>query len=184
MLFQGQQAQSVAAVRSSGNPNVLQVQLGELGVSQVLPKYAALAWSGLLYTNGHTAAQALSVNSATFTGLAVANPANSGKNLVIIDATVAVAAVLANVAMVPRLGYAAIVALTQGNAASAKGLPVLVGTGGASVALCGASGTLGAAATTLRPIAGFQWVTGAGGAGATLYAKDEVAGAIIIPPGQ
>jgi hypothetical protein len=182
--FQGQNANGLPSSKITGYQNILVERLGELPVSQWLPKYAAGNWTGFLYTIGHTAAQALSVNSTTFTGLAVANPAASGKNLVIVDASVAVAAVLANVAMVPRLGYAAIVALTQGNASSTKGLPALVGTSGGSVALCGASASLTAAPTTLRPLAGLQWVTGAGGAGAQLYAKDEVAGAIIIPPGQ
>lgn len=175
---------AVPSAKVAGNPNALCERLGEGPVSQWLPKYAAMAWSGLAYTIGHSAAQALSVNSATFTGLAVANPAGSGKNLVIVDASVGIAAVLANVAMVPRLGYAAIVALTQGNATSTKGLSLLVGSGAGSVALCGASGTLVAAPVTLRPLAGIQWVTGAGGSGGQLYAKDEVAGAIIIPPGQ
>lgn len=183
MLFQGQVNQAIAAVRASGNPNALLAQLGELGVSQILPKYGAAAWSGLLYTAGHSGAQALSVNSATFTGLAVANPANSGKNLIIIDAAVAVAAVLTTGFGVPRLGYAATVALTQGTATGTKGLPVLVGSGGSSVALVGASAALAAAPVTLRPLAGLYWVTG--GTGLTdAYAKDEVAGAIVIPPGQ
>lgn len=183
MLFQGQVAASVPTARASGNPNALLAQLGELGVSEILPRYGALAWSGLMYTIGHSAAQALSVNSATFTGLAVANPANSGKNLMIVDCAMGIAAVVTTGFGVPRLGYAAIVALTQGNATSSKGLPVLVGSGGSSVALCGASGTLGAAPTTLRPLQGEYWVTGGTGMSA-VYTKDEIGGAIIIPPGQ
>lgn len=182
MLFQGQQTQSVAAVRASGNPNVLQLQLGELGASQVLPKYGALAWSGLLYFAANVSAQTLSVASATFTGLAVANPANSGKNLVIIDVTCALAAAIVGVTT-PALGYAATVALTTGTSTGPKGLPVLVGSSGSSVANVGASATLGAAPTVLRPLIGGQWVTGTTGVG-NFYTKDEVAGAIIIPPGQ
>lgn len=182
MLIQGQVEQAVTAVRSSGPSNVQQLQLGELAVSEVLPRYGAIAWSGLLYTISHSAAQALSVNSTTFTGLAVANPANSGKNLMIADVTLAVAAATSAIST-PRLGYAAIVALTQGNATSNKGLPVLVGTGGGSVALCGASATLAAAPTTLRPLTGSPWVT-AGAGWTPIYTKDDVAGAIIIPPGQ
>jgi len=182
MLFQGQQSQSVAAVRASGNPNVLQLQLGELGVSEVLPRYGALAWSGLCYYAANTAAVTLSVASGTFTGLAVANPANSGKNLMIIDAICALAAAIPGVTT-PCIGYAATVALTTGSSTGPKGLPVLVGTSGASVANVGASATLGAAPTVLRPLIGGQWVTGTTGVG-NFYAKDEVAGAIIIPPGQ
>lgn len=183
MLFQGQVAQAIAAIRASGNPNAVQAQLGELAVSEIQPRYGALAWSGLLYTIGHSAAQALSVGSTTFTGLAVNNPVGSGKNLMIVDCAVALAAVLAAGFGVPRLGYAATVALTQGNATSTKGLPVLAGSGGNSVATCGASATLTAAPTTLRPLQGWYWVTGGTGMAAA-YAKDEVAGAIIIPPGQ
>lgn len=183
MLFQGQVALAIAAVRATGNPNVLQAQLGELGISEILPRYGAMAWSGLMYTVSHSAVQALSVNSTTFTGLAIGNPVGSGKNLMIIDTAFAVGAVITTGFGVPRLGYAATVALTQGNATSAKGLPVLVGSGGSSVATCGASCTLGAAATTIRPMNGLYWVTG--GTGLTsAYSKDEVAGAIIIPPGQ
>jgi hypothetical protein len=179
----GQVAQSIAAVRATGNPTLLQAQLGEAAVSEILPRYGALAWSGLMYYTAHSAAQALSVNSATFTGLAVANPTGSGKNLIIVDAVCAIAAVGANAVMTPKLGYAATVALTQGNAISATGSPVLVGSSGSSVAKTGASGTLGAAPTTIRPLMGFQWITGGTGMW-NLIAKDEIAGAIVIPPGQ
>lgn len=182
MIFQGQVAQAVAAVRSSGNQNALQLQLSEIGVSEVLPRYGALAWSGLCYYAANTASTTLSVASSTFTGLAVANPANSGKNLMILDVTCALAAAIPGVTT-PVLGYAATVALTTGSSTGPKGLPVLVGTSGSSVANVGASATLGAAPTVLRPLIGGQWVTGTTGVG-NFYTKDEVAGAIIIPPGQ
>src|SRR6266853_5933299 len=179
MLFQGQVTQAIAAVRQSGNPSALQAQLGELGVSEILPRYGALAWSGLVYFAANTAAQALSVNSGTFTGLAVANPSNRGKNLVIMDVTVGLAAAVSAVVVIV-LGYAATVALTTGNSTGPKGLPVLVGSSGSSVANVGASATLGAAPTVLRPLAGVHWIT-TGASTANIYTKDEVAGAIIIP---
>ena len=52
MLFQGQSITAVPTARSSGNPNVQQLPLGELAISEVLPRYAApllpLAWSALV----------------------------------------------------------------------------------------------------------------------------------------
>jgi len=56
------------------------------------------------------------------------------------------------------------------------------GGGTASVAKVGASGTLGAAPTILRPLFGSGWVTAT--AQSQVSAKDEIAGAIIIGPGQ
>lgn len=178
----GQVIAAIAAVRANGSPTAMQMQLGELGISQILPKYAAMAWSGLMYYAANTATQALSAASTTFTGLAVGNPVGSGKNLVIVDAAWGIG-VAASAVATPRLGYATIVALTTGNSTGPKGASVLAGTGSSSVANVGASGSLGAAPVTLRALSGIQWVT-ADVVVAQIYAKDEIAGAIIIPPGQ
>jgi hypothetical protein len=148
-------------------------------VSEFNARYYNLAYNGLVFTASLSAAQALSVNSTTFTGLAVSNPANSNKNLVILDAVVAIAAVVGAIST-PRLGYAAIVALTTGNAVGPTN-GIAGGAGG--VAKVGASGTLGAAAVTLRALNGVTWITG-GTATAMMYSKDDIGGAIIIPPGQ
>lgn len=182
-ILQGQVASSLAAVRAQGEPTALQLQLGELGISAVLPRFAALAWSGLLFYGANTAAQALSVASSTFTGLGIANPAGSGKNLVIVDVTIAQSAVGANAVMLPKLGSAATVALTTGSSTGPTGSSTLVGGGAGSIAKVGASATLGAAPVMIRPIMGQQWIT-AGVGMWSFYAKDTVDGAIIIPPGQ
>ena len=182
-IIQGQVNNAIQASRASGSPSAMLLQLGELGISAVLPRFAALAWSGLLFYGANTAAQALSVNSTTFTGLAVGNPAGSGKNLVIVDIEIVQSAVGANAVMNPRIGYAATVALTTGSSTGPKGAPMLVGSTGGSTATVGASGTLGAVPTGLRPILGQQWITAGTGMWG-FYAKDTVDGAIIIPPGQ
>jgi hypothetical protein len=181
MLIQGQVAQAIAAARASGQPNALLAQLGELGVSEILPRFGATAWSGLLFFAANTAVQALSVASTTFTGLGVANPAGSGKNLLLIDALVGVATAPTATGAI-KLGSAATVALTTGNSTGPKGSPVLLGSSGNSVANVGASATLGAAPTTVRPLGGLPWSTGAGFAGVIF--KDEIGGAVIVPPGQ
>ena len=165
-------ANGVPATESLGS-------LGEALVSEVLGRYYTLAYNGLVFTASHSAAQALSVNSGTFTGLAVANPTNSGKNLVLLDAGLAIAAA-AGAVSTPRLGYATTVALTSGNAVGPTA--AIVGQAG-GVAKVGASCTFGATPTTLRALAGLQWITG-GTSIAMLYSKDDIGGAIIIPPGQ
>jgi hypothetical protein len=166
----------------AAGPVLPQDQQGALLISEFNARYAAETYAGNVFFGANNAAQALSVASTTFTGLAVSNPAGSGKNLIIIDFTVGIAAALAVVAT-PVLGYAGSVSLTTGASTGPTGLNSFVGTGAASVAKVGASATLNAAPTVLRPVLGLQWVTG-GTSAANIYAKDEIAGAIIIPPGQ
>ena len=181
MLVQGQVETAVTPSRSTGQPNLQQLQLGEIGISEILPRSAALAWSGLVFYACNNAAQALSVGSSTFTGLAVGNPAGTGKNLVIIDVTIAQAAVGAAAVMNPKLGWAPTVTLTT--TATNGPTSLLIGSGGGSIAKVGSSATLAAAPTIIRPILGQQWITGGAGMWG-FYAKDTVDGAILIPPGQ
>lgn len=182
-ILQGQVENAVTPTRANGNPNVMQAQLGELWVSEILPRYAAMAWSGLVFYAANTQAQALSVASSTFTGLAIGNPAGSGKNLVLIDVEIAIAAVGAVAVMLPVLGSAPTVALTTSYSTGPNGLSTLMGSGKASIATVGANATLAAAPTVVRPEMGFQWIT-AGVGMWNLYVKDEVGGALIVPPGQ
>lgn len=181
-IIQGQVQQALQPTRATGTPNAIQLQLGELGISEVLPRYGAAAWSGLVFYGGNTASQALSVASGTFTGLAIANPAGSGKNLIIITVAAAISAVGAVAVSVPKLGWAPTVAVTVGN--SAGPFCSLLGSNAtSSVAKVGASATLAAAPTQIRPLLGTQWITGGAGMW-NLYVKDEVAGEIVVPPGQ
>jgi len=183
MLIQGQVSNAAPNSRASGQPNALLGQLGEVWVTELLPRYGAMAWSNLVFFGANNGAQAMSANSSTFTGLAIANPTGSGKNLMILDVTVAVAAAAAALAT-PRLGYAAYTSgLFTGATTGPTGLPTLVGSGVGSIAKVAATCTLSAAPTTLRPIMGLHWIT-AGTTTCNLYTKDEVAGAIVIPPGQ
>ena len=180
MLLQGQVGPQILS--NGANASISQDKQGAASVSEFNPRYYGLNYNGYVFFAANTAAQALSVASATFTGLAVANPTGSGKNLIILDCTLGLAAALSAVST-PVLGYAATVALTTGNSTGPIGLASLVGAGAASVAKVGASATLGAAPTVLRALQGFQWVT-AGTGEAACYTKDDIGGAIIVPPGQ
>lgn len=80
MLFQGQVASSVPATRQSGSPNAIQLLLGELGVSEVLPQLAALGYSGQLFA-ARAALVATSLAGTALVGLQIWNR-TTNKNIV------------------------------------------------------------------------------------------------------
>lgn len=155
---------------------------GNTTVSEANPRYYENNYRGQVFFAANTAAQALSVASSTYTGLAVANPAGSGRNLVLLDVSFGLQTLQTGFTAVV-LGYAATVALTTGNSSGPGGLSAICGAGSASVAKVGASATLGAAPTIMRVLAGAQWVT-TGTTSNIQIVKDDVGGAVIVPPGQ
>lgn len=178
MIFQGNQGQT--GKQTGQNITVGMGEFSDLLLSELQPRYYEQAYRGNVFFAANTAAQALSVASATYTGLAVANPAGSGKNLALLDVTFGLQTLQTGFSAVV-LGYAPTVALTVGS--SAGPLSTIVGAGTASVAKVGASAALGAAPTIARILAGAQWVT-TGTTSNIQIVKDEVAGILIVPPGQ
>ena len=142
MLFQGQVLQNIPTSRATGNPNVTQVQLGELGVSEVLPRLYALGWSGLIYSASNQAAQAVSAALATtYTGIGVYNPTGSGVNVVPVKVKFALSVAPVAIATIGLLAsWAATGGVTAqttkltvqngiiGNSASGKGIPLSAAT--------------------------------------------------------
>lgn len=130
----------------------------------------------------NTAAQALSLSgTTTYTGLTLANPTNSGKDLVVITAYWATTIAPTGVGAV-ILATGTTVAQTTGSSSGPSGTSTYLGASGGSVATAGASCTYGANPTFLRPLFGVPWVTATGNSNA--HAKDEIAGEIVVPPGQ
>lgn len=72
MLLQGQVTNVIPKYRSSGNPNLEQLWLGEVAVSQVMPRYSALTKSGFVYSS-RGALQTLSLAGVAMTGLVLWN---------------------------------------------------------------------------------------------------------------
>ncbi len=153
---------------------------GETRVSDRHARYMEAVLRGSVFYAANNAVQALSVASSTYTGLAVANPAGSGKNLVIIDIAFGLDALQTGFSAI-AIGTAVTVALTAG--ASTGPTNCLIGAGTGSVAKAGASATLGAAPVIARILAGAQWVT-TGTTSNIQLVKDELAGLITLTPGQ
>src|SRR5260221_11868412 len=73
MLFQGNVLSAIPATRNSaGAPNAMQLWLGELGGSEVLPRYAALAQSAQIFT-ARSALRATSLVRTPLAGLQLGN---------------------------------------------------------------------------------------------------------------
>lgn len=154
---------------------------GNTTVTEVNPRYYENNYRGLTFYAVNSAAQALSLTgTTTYTGLTVANPTGSGKNLILLEAiwctTIAPTGVGAII-----LATGATAAQTTGN--STGPVSTTLGSGAGSVAKVGASCTYGANPTFLRPFIGVPWVTATGN-GNMGQNKDEIAGSIIVAPGQ
>jgi hypothetical protein len=132
----------------------------------------------------NSAAQALSVNSTTATGIILYNPATSGVNLAIMEVIVQLASLPAGAFGVVLTGGVQSTTVTQTTTNVANGiLNALVGAGSASKATVGSSATI-ATAKILRIIPLGAGATEASSTSFPPFAKDSVNGALVIPPGN
>ncbi len=113
----------------------------------------------------------------TYTGLIVGNPAGSGKNLSLLEITFAMG-FPPSVACVYALAYTPYVAPAQGTAIGP--VPTLISSGSTSVAKVGNSVTLSSGPLPVRPILSIV----AASSITPGFVKDDVGGALIVPPGQ
>jgi hypothetical protein len=188
MLMQGQITSSVPTARASGNPNVLQMQLGELGVSEVLPRFTALTWSGQVFSYSVTTAAAITAYTGGAAGqpmIAAFNPSGSGKNLIVLGANygnVVAASAAGTVAWGLYFGQTAATSVAQTVYATnnlnlnAQGSVTKVY---ANVALTGST-----ALTNVMPLGSYYWATAAGATLVTQASPIEMPGYLIVPPGS
>ena len=211
--IQGQPATSVPSARVSGNPNFLVERLGEGPVSQWLPRYTALAWSGYAYSVSLTAAAAITAYTGGAAGqpqIAVSNPAGSGKNLwpVIVNYGNTVAASAAgtvswNLFFGPTVAITAATnatplnlltqlaavlfpqqpSLLQHNATPLNLLTQLAA-GSVAKAWTNTALTASTALTNAIPVGSYYWATAAGAILSTPPVPMELPGYLPIPPGS
>ena len=174
------------AGRASGNANAPSGLLGELGVSEFLPRYHALAKSGCLFS-----LSAAAVNPATFIGAAAGsplfglyNPANSGKDLIILQARVAIRNT-GSAAINSALNFWGVNqggASVTGTQTQARQMYSQSNTGSVAYGMVNTANTAALASTLIAPSISVQ----ATAANANLIAQllDPVDGAIIVAPGS
>lgn len=123
---------------------------------------------------------ALSVNSATATGLILNNPVGSGKNLVLLELMVALGTAPAGVSVLALVGSKGPAASVTHTTPMTTGFTnALLGGGNASVALVDTAATIPTPAT-------FRSVPGgvvAASSISTPFIKDNIDGALVLAPG-
>lgn len=150
-------------------------------VDGALGRYQDAVRRGRCFFACHSAIQALSVNSATATGLIISNPVTSGVNLVLLQLCVAIAsapAAQANLILTGTLLTTAEAATTHTTALTVKNSFI-----GSSFAV--AKGLVDSAATVPTPAA--LRAIGGGPVGAvtlnTAYIREDLDGLIQLAPG-
>lgn len=181
MLMQGQTIAALPRSRQTGPQNVDQLWFGELAVSEVMPRYSALAKSGFVFT-ARAALQTLSVAGTAMTGLIVWN-SSSGSNAVDlhilkISGNVAVtSATMTGIALARLTGQTS--APTGTTAASSYGNNYIGGVAGAGIAYSVA--TVIAAPTAMFDVLHNTAAIATTGEDAGFY--EDLEGSIIVPPG-
>lgn len=145
-------------------------------------RYCEATYRGQTFVASNTAAQALSLNSTTATGLILSNPTGSGKLIVINKVIVALASLPAGAAPLILTGNT-----NPAGAATTHTTPLtpqsaLIGSGATPVGKVDSAATI-AAATIIRALPGGPAATVAASTTFPPVIIDEIAGAIILQPG-
>lgn len=151
---------------------------GDLIVSELNGRYFEQVYRGNTFTACNTAAQALSLNSTTATGLILTNPVGSGKLLVLLEVCVALATAPAGISTLILTGNVNPLAAAVTHTAALTIQNALLGGGVASVAKADSQATM-PTLTVLRAVGGGPVATGSIN---SAFIKDEIAGAIVLSP--
>lgn len=145
-------------------------------------KYQEPILRGNCWLAANSAVQALSLNSATATGLILSNPAGSNKNIIVIEICVAIAAAVTGVANVVLTANVNPIAAATAHTTPLTVRNALLGASGTAVGLADSSATLPVAPSIIRPLMGWHWVT-AGTPTTGLFVKDQLEGSVVVAPG-
>jgi hypothetical protein len=162
-------------------------QLGDAIVSELHPRYYETTYRGnsfLLSVSTAAAVTAYAGGAAGTPMLAVFNPTGSGKNAVIIKASVGnVVAASAAGTVSFGLWFGATAAITQATVVTPWSMSTQLQSGSVVTGFRNVALTSGSAATNVIPIASYYWATAAGAAQVTGGPAD-LEGSLIIPPGS
>lgn len=170
----------IAQARATAGAYLSQLFLGELGVSEVMPRYSSLAQSGLLFT-ARAALQATSLAGTALVGLQVWNRSQGvnlhltklGGNIVATSAT--------QTGLALAFGAQPVTTAPTGQAAASSVINNLIG-GAAPAALALAAGTFAAACVAQLDLLHNTAAIATTGEDPGFYLDLE--GSIVIPPGQ
>lgn len=175
------------SARTNGSQVARGGDYGDQFVSDRAARYYNMVRNGNVFYAANSAVQALSVNNATATGFILSNPVNSGKNLVLLEATIALASVPGAISEIVLTGHDTGTA-TFTHTAALTVRNALQGIGGnfprqASVAFADSQATIPATPTIFRAFGAYLWIATAANVIGTPFYKDEIAGALVVGPG-
>lgn len=176
----------LGASQKAGSPAAISTGWhNEFLLTELLPRYSNLVQAGVVFSLNFPAA-AFAAPSATATGaFFLFNPPGSGKNLHIIDCNIAITTWTLETTTTQAISIIPVPNQTP-TGTSSTGVTIynnLIGSGNKSVASGFVSGTLvGAPVLGLRTVGSFAMATAVGAE--SFWIKDEIAGAIIVPPGS
>jgi hypothetical protein len=128
-------------------------ELGEILVTELMPRYAEQAYRGNLFLASLQAATAVTNLATTATGLILSNPAGSGKNLWVVDVcvqqAVAAAAAIDSVVLAANVNPIAVATV---HTTPLVVRPALLGATATAVGLVDSAATLPAAPVVVRPL--------------------------------
>lgn len=175
--------------RVSGGQTALQLPLGELAASEIMPRYGAMNWSGQVFSASLSTAAAITAYIGAAGGtpaLGIWNPAGSGKNLVPLFANYGNVVAASGAGTVAWALYFGPTAAITGTASTTYPIGQLSMTKGASVAsaFVNAALTSSTALTNVIPLGSYYWATAAGAALVTPPVPVDLSGQVMIPPGS
>lgn len=179
----------VPSNRAGAGASALQMPLTEFGVSEIMPRYHALNWSGQVFSASLFTAAAISAYIGAAGGtpaIGVYNPVSSGKNLIPLFANYANVVAASGAGTVAwNLFYGPTSSVITQTASGSYPVSQLSLQKGASVAsvYINAALTGGAVATSLIPLGSYYWATAAGATIVTPPVPVDLSGQLVIPPG-
>jgi X-X-X-Leu-X-X-Gly heptad repeat protein len=175
----------VQQVADGANPVARSGKTGETIVSELQGPYYENAYRGNVFVAAQTAATAAIATAAGGATLVLFNPSNNTKNLVILDVTVCLETETGQTAKVAFQLAGAATGTTQTLTTPLTGLSSIVGGSNKPSGVTLVSSTFSNAAVPLRYLGALsQAATNTTGVTGVVSFKDEVKGAIIVPPGS
>lgn len=177
----------IASATANAVVNGRSGQLGDAITSQLHPRYYETNYRGNLFGLSVSTAAAVTAFAGGAGGtpmLCVFNPSGSGKNAVILKASVG-SVVAASAAGTVSFGlwFGATAAITQATVVTPWSMSTQLQSGSVMTGFRNVALTSGSAASNVIPVASYYWATGAGAAQVTGGPVD-LEGSLIIPPGS
>ena len=167
--------------QDSGSPQTVRMDHhGALMVSEFAGRYQELCYRGKLFSGSNQAARALSLLSATCTGLCLSNPLGSQTLLVLISLQVALATAPAGAAVIFLAGNAAVQATAVTHTTAETVINNYLSQPQVGVGLVDRASTLPATPTAIRAIGGGPV---AASSITPPFIVDDIAGALILGAG-